>query len=310
MSPSTGPANDKPSNVPLERLPSRGPSMKPPGSSQRAVKWGVAACPSPPPQAPPAPSASKPLTAGAPSPIVIPRSGGQKGYSCSREGVEIVRGMEAWAEDSLLPLLKDPATCWQPQDLLPDPASPSFYDDVRALRERQAELPDDYLVCLVGDLITEEALPTYMAMLNTLEGARDETGASPSAWAKWTRAWTAEENRHGDLLNKYLYLGGRVDMAAVERTTQSLVGAGMDVGLENNPYLCFVYTSFQERATKISHRNTARMAFEAGDAQLARVCGAIANDEARHEEGYQRIVEELLRRDPEGAMVRPGAGRV
>ena len=31
----------------------------------------------------------------------------------------------------------------------------------------------------MGDMITEEALPTYMAMLNTLDGVRDETGAAP-----------------------------------------------------------------------------------------------------------------------------------
>ena len=31
-------------------------------------------------------------------------------------------------------------------------------------------------------------------------------------WGIWTRAWTAEENRHGDLMNKYAYLSGRVDM--------------------------------------------------------------------------------------------------
>jgi acyl-[acyl-carrier-protein] desaturase len=36
----------------------------------------------------------------------------------------------------------------------------------------------------VGDMVTEEALPTYMNMLNTLEGVRDETGASPSAWSR------------------------------------------------------------------------------------------------------------------------------
>jgi hypothetical protein len=51
------------------------------------------------------------------------------------------------------------------------------------------------------------------------------------------RRWVAEENRHGDLLNKYLWLGGRVDMRAVENTVQRLVGAGMDIGTENNPYL-------------------------------------------------------------------------
>lgn len=61
---------------------------------------------------------------------------------------------------------------------------------------------------IAGDMITEEALPTYMTMLNTLDGVRDETGASQTAWGTWTRAWTAEENRHGDIMNKYMYLTG------------------------------------------------------------------------------------------------------
>ena len=50
---------------------------------------------------------------------------------------------------------------------------------MRELQARTALLPDDYFVVLVGDMITEEALPTYMAMLNTLDGVRDETGAAP-----------------------------------------------------------------------------------------------------------------------------------
>ena len=54
----------------------------------------------------------------------------------------------------------------------------------RELRKRTDSLPDDYFVVLVGDMITEEALPTYMAMLNTLDGARDETGASPTPWGR------------------------------------------------------------------------------------------------------------------------------
>lgn len=49
----------------------------------------------------------------------------------------------------------------------------------------------------------------------------------------------------GDLLNKYLYLTGKVDMHAVEVTIQNLISHGLDPKLENNPYLCFVYTSFQ-----------------------------------------------------------------
>ena len=55
---------------------------------------------------------------------------------------------------------------------------------VAELRKRTDCLPDDYWVVLVGDMITEEALPTYMAMLNTLDGVRDETGAAPTPWGR------------------------------------------------------------------------------------------------------------------------------
>lgn len=68
----------------------------------------------------------------------------------------------------------------------------------------------------------------------------------------------------------------------------------------------FVYTSFQERATFISHGNTARMAREGGDPVLARICGTIAADERRHENAYSRIVEKLLEVDPNGAMIAIG----
>lgn len=77
------------------------------------------------------------------------------------------------------------------------------------LREASSLLPQEYLVVLVGDMVTEEALPSYMNMLNTLDETRDDTGAAATPWAQWTRAWTSEENRHGDVLNKYLYLSGR-----------------------------------------------------------------------------------------------------
>ncbi|KAK9162630.1 hypothetical protein Syun_003532 [Stephania yunnanensis] len=49
--------------------------------------------------------------------------------------------------------------------------------------------------------------------------------------------WTAEENRHGDLLKAYLYLCGRIDMRMVERIVQYLIAIGMNPGTENNPYV-------------------------------------------------------------------------
>uniref|UniRef100_H9NA66 Acyl-[acyl-carrier-protein] desaturase n=1 Tax=Ophrys sphegodes TaxID=145953 RepID=H9NA66_OPHSP len=116
-------------------------------------------------------------------------------------------------------------------------------------------------------------------------------------------SWTAEENRHGDLLNKYLYLTGRVDMRQIEKTIQYLIGSGMDPRTENNPYLGFIYTSFQERATSISHGNTARHAKDYGDLSLAQVCGIIASDEKRHEKAYTKIIEKLFEIDPDATVL-------
>lgn len=97
-------------------------------------------------------------------------------------------------------------------------------------------------------------------------------------------------------MNKYCMLSGRVNMKAVEVTIQNLIGGGMNPKTENNPYLGFIYTSFQERATKISHGATARHAKDYGDKVLGKITGAIASDEGRHESAYCRIVDELYRR--------------
>ena len=163
-----------------------------------------------------------------------------------------------------------------------------------------ATVPDELLVVLIGDMVTEEALPTYQTLLNTFEGCDDPTGNTDSAWAKWSRGWTSEENRHGDLLNKYLYLGGRCDMRSIEITIQHLITNGFNPGAQKDPYRGFVYTSFQERATKISHGNVGKLARQYGDKNLAKICFQIAGDEGRHEKAYQLFSEEILKRDPEG----------
>jgi acyl-[acyl-carrier-protein] desaturase len=245
-----------------------------------------------------APAERPSTTTAAPGPIIM---NGQVLHSITEERLELVKTLGPYLETQVLPLLKDTSKCWQPADFLPESSDPDFLDKVLELRKRSDKLPDDYLVVFVGDMITEEALPTYMAMLNTLDGVRDETGASPTPWGNWTRTWTAEENRHGDVMNKYMYLTGRVNMRAIEVTIQNLIGSGMDPKTENNPYLGFIYTSFQERATKISHGNTARHALEYGDEVLAKICGSIASDEGRHEVAYQRIIDAIYEKDPNGA---------
>ncbi|XP_058091216.1 stearoyl-[acyl-carrier-protein] 9-desaturase, chloroplastic-like [Magnolia sinica] len=223
-------------------------------------------------------------------------------HSMPPEKIEIFKSMEEWATNNVLTHLRPVEKSWQPQDFLPHPHSEDFFDQIREIRARAVDIPDDYYVCLVGDMITEEALPTYQTMLNSLYGTQDETGASPTSWAIWSRSWTAEENRHGDLLNKYLYLCGRVDMRQVEKTIQYLIGSGVDWQFENSPYLAFIYTSFQERATFIAHTNTAKHAKYYGDTNLAKICHTIAGDEKRHEKAYTKIVEKLFEIDPDTMM--------
>lgn len=214
----------------------------------------------------------------------------------------VIESMDDFVEDQL-GLLKSVEESWQPNDFLPDMTADNWCEQIAEFRHRASALSDETLVVLVGDMITEEALPTYQTLLNSFAGVSDPTGTSDSPWARWSRGWTAEENRHGDLLNKYLYLTGRVDMRAIEVTIHHLLSNGFNPQAQQDPYRGFVYTSFQERATKISHRNVARLAQKGGDEQLKRICGIISGDEARHEKAYGNFVKHLFEVDPNAAML-------
>ena len=177
---------------------------------------------------------------------------------------------------------------WQPSDYLPDFSREDFIDQLLAFRGPSKDLSDEILVILVGDMVTEEALPSYSVSLNEI--ATDPFGDSPDPWAKWLRGWTAEENRHGDLLNAYLRLTGRVDMHSVEVTVHYLLANGFNPKTFPDPYNGLIYTSFQERATKISHANVGKLAAAAGDPALGKICQRISGDESRHEAFYTRMM--------------------
>lgn len=213
-----------------------------------------------------------------------------------------VRQLEAFVGEQLN-LLKPVAENWQPTDFLPESDSEGWYDALRDLRKEASTVSDELLVVLVGNTVTEEALPSYQTWLNRFDSFRDQSGTSDRPWAQWSRGWTAEENRHGDLLNRYLYLSGRVDMRAFETSTQHLIKNGFDPKVFEDPYKALVYTAFQERGTKISHRNTGLVAARCGDSTLAKICAAIAADEARHEEAYKRFFGKIVELDPSNAVI-------
>ncbi|MEZ4902424.1 MAG: acyl-ACP desaturase [Spirosomataceae bacterium] len=197
--------------------------------------------------------------------------------------------------------LKPIEKLWQPSDFLPDASSENFFSEVKQLQEAARELSYDYMAVLVGDTITEEALPTYESWLMTVEGVNQQD--SQQSWTRWIRAWTAEENRHGDLLNKYLYLSGRINMRAMEVSTQYLIADGFDIETGTDPYRNFVYTSFQELATNISHRRTATLAKQCGNNLLSKMCGMIAADEMRHAKAYKSFVEKIFEVDASEMML-------
>ena len=199
--------------------------------------------------------------------------------------------------------LISPNKIWQPTEFLPNSQSDNFIEEVKEIREISKDLEDDYWTVLIGDTITEEALPTYESWLMDVEGVSQSTKEGDNGWAKWVRAWTGEENRHGDVLNKYLYLSGRVNMKEVEITTQHLIADGFDIGTGRDPYKNFVYTSFQELATYISHNNVAKIARKKGHKLLAKMSKIIAGDEMRHHLAYTEFVRQIFKYDPSEMML-------
>lgn len=206
------------------------------------------------------------------------------------------KNIDTFVHDYLIPAEK----IWQPTDFLPNSQKDTFIDEIKEIQELSKDLSDDFWIVLVGDTITEEALPTYESWLLDIDGISQQPD---NGWAKWIRSWTAEENRHGDTLNKYLYLSGRVNMREVEITTQHLISDGFDIGTASDPYKNFIYTSFQELATYISHNNVAKIARKKGHKALAKMSKIIAGDEMRHHVAYTEFVRRIFAIDPSEMML-------
>jgi len=212
----------------------------------------------------------------------------------------MVQSIQDFVEENLS-LLLPVDSIWQPTDYLPDLTAEDWREQMAEFRETSVCLPDELLVVLVGNMITEEALPNYAVSLEHI--ADDPSGVTDTPWARWLRGWTAEENRHGDLLNAYLRLSGRVDMRSIEVTIHHLIRNGFTNGNEGNDYAGLIYASFQERATRLSHGNLAKLADRCGEETLGQICRKIASDETRHEVFYTKIIGELMKRDPENVML-------
>src|SRR3954453_4233479 len=144
---------------------------------------------------------------------------------------------------------------------------------------------------LIVNLLTEDNLPSYHHEIATLFG-RD------AAWGDWVHRWTAEEGRHGIAIRDYLLTTRAVDPVQLERLRMDHMSTGY-TAMHDDMVRSLAYVSFQELATRVSHRNTGKLTEDpVADQLLARV----AADENLHMVFYRNLLGAALELAPNQAM--------
>ena len=183
---------------------------------------------------------------------------------------------------------------WFPSDLLAPEPEGCPEDFVRRLRDQADGIPDPIRAALALNMLTEEGLPHFHRLLAVYLG-------DDSHWRAWNNLWTAEEDRHGQVLHDYCRDTRLFDQRKIEEMQFEYLRRGFHPEWDKDPYRVFAYTTVQERATQFSHAETGRIVGEY-EPRLAEVLSHVAKDEARHYAFYRHVFELILDRDPNGAL--------
>ncbi|HET6563699.1 MAG TPA: acyl-ACP desaturase [Marmoricola sp.] len=181
---------------------------------------------------------------------------------------------------------------WMPHEFVPWSLGRDFADlGGEAWSVEQSPLSPIARTALEVNLLTEDNLPSYHREVERAFG-RD------SAWGTWVNRWTAEEGRHAFCIRDYLLVTRGVDPDELERARMETMEIGYDS--DDKPLLnVCAYVSFQELATRVSHRNTGRYTEEPiAEKLLTRV----AKDENLHMIFYRNIVAAALEIAPDQTM--------
>jgi acyl-[acyl-carrier-protein] desaturase len=144
---------------------------------------------------------------------------------------------------------------------------------------------------LIVNLLTEDNLPSYHHEVATLFG-RD------AAWGDWVHRWTAEEGRHAIVMRDYLLTTRAVDPVQLERLRMDHMSVGY-TAQHDDMVRSLAYVSFQELATRVSHRNTGKLT---GDPVADRMLARVATDENLHMVFYRNLLGAALELDPNQTM--------
>jgi acyl-[acyl-carrier-protein] desaturase len=189
---------------------------------------------------------------------------------------------------------------WNPHDYIPWSDGKNFYAlGGQEWDPEQSKLDEVARTAMVQNLLTEDNLPSYhreIAMNFSMDGP----------WGFWVNRWTAEENRHGIALRDYLLVTRAVDPVELEITRMEQVTRGFSPGQNQQGDLfaeslfdSVMYVSFQELATRVSHRNTGKACNEPVADQLLQ---RVSADENLHMIFYRDVSAAGLDIAPNQAM--------
>jgi acyl-[acyl-carrier-protein] desaturase len=184
---------------------------------------------------------------------------------------------------------------WMPHEYVPWSQGRDFDGLMggEAWAVEQSPVSDIGRISLVVNLLTEDNLPSYHHEIAVLFG-RD------GAWGSWVHRWTAEEGRHGAAIRDYLLATRAVDPIALERARMEHMSTGYHSTVADGALNSIAYVSFQELATRISHRNTGTYS---GEPMCDALLQKIATDENLHMVFYRNLLNAALELAPDQAMV-------
>ncbi len=212
--------------------------------------------------------------------------------------LELLTELEPVAEQNVnrhLSLAKE----WHPHDYVP-------WDDGRNFAAlggvdwdpAQSQLSEVAKAAMITNLLTEDNLPSYHREIA-------ENFSQDGAWGTWVGRWTAEENRHGIVMRDYLVVTRGVDPVALEEARMVHMTNGFASPADQLPegqagFLYSVaYVTFQELATRVSHRNTGKVC---NDPIADRMLQRVAADENLHMIFYRNMCGAALDLVPDQAL--------
>jgi acyl-[acyl-carrier-protein] desaturase len=187
------------------------------------------------------------------------------------------------------------AKAWHPHDYVPYSDGRNYgewFADAEPWTPDHSRLTGVAQTAFLVNLLTEDNLPSYHREIHSMFSGGD------GAWINWIHRWTAEEGRHAIVLRDYLTVTRAIDPVRLEEGRMQNMMEGYDKD-GKDALRGMAYVSFQELATRISHRNTGRYS---QDPVADRIMQRISADENLHMVFYRDCLTAALELDPSRAV--------